>query len=112
MFVVVVACGRLCLHPHVESAGLRKIEGAGMGALATSVTTLTSLSLATCSQFDEWTYQAVARGSPRLRHLNLNHCPKVSDEAIKVGWLRSAVFVVGILMNRTCAKERLSEAMQ
>ena len=64
--------------------GLRKIEGAGLGALAASCSTLTSLSLASCGQFDEWTYQAVAHGSPHLRHLNLNNCPKVSDEALKV----------------------------
>ena len=64
--------------------GLTRIQGAGMGALAASCSTLTSLSLASCGQFEDWTYLAVAHGSPHLRHLNLNNCPKVSDEALKV----------------------------
>ncbi len=71
--------------------GLKRIQGAGLAALSASCSTLTSLSLATCSQFDEWTYQAVAMNSPHLRHLNLNHCPKVTDEAIKVRRVRRCV---------------------
>ena len=72
--------------------GLMRIQGAGMGALAASCSTLTSLSLAGCGQFEEWTYQAMAHGSPALRHLNLNNCPKLTDEALKV-WLPRRVVV-------------------
>ncbi len=52
--------------------------------MATSCSALTSLSLNGCPQLEEWTYQALARGCSRLRHLQLNDCHKVTDEAIKV----------------------------